>query len=134
MGGVMTVDPWLGKLGDRGLLEAKAALSLANLQARMSDELGHVLALNDEYVRRKICEYAPSGETPPIRIRCLRCLGVLSLADWTSCYYMNATTRELKSGVLYLAGHRLAARCLKPCEGSAKAVSLVESLRRKVSE
>jgi hypothetical protein len=79
---MMTVDPWLLDLGSKGPYERAVAQRLANIQASVSNNLGHILALNDPYIRMRITKSARHGIIPPLVVRCLRCTAQASLAHW----------------------------------------------------
>lgn len=129
-----TVDSWLLDLADGGPAYAEVAYALAQMQYAVSKDLGHIPALNDNFVRSKIRTAARVRVIASVNVRCLRCMAVASLKHW--CYIANRTERERHEFFLTLpmATRYEAGRCLKPCEGDLQAQRKLDTLRASVED
>lgn len=128
MGGLITVDPALLELAERGPSYRIAAHSLAVMQHHIARDHQHIVALNDEFVRKAIIRAAKLGKIPQVNVRCLRCAAAASLTDWITL----SLTPKIEKGALWEAVRNTrgsaAARFTQICPGAGKADMLLEVL------
>jgi hypothetical protein len=125
---MMTVDPWLLDLGERSEMCAQIARRLATMQALTSSNLGHIVALNDNAVRKLITQHALRGGMATCTVRCIRCHAYATLHDWVHAASYDDQER-------LAAAHRArekkdahAAYFLLQCPGAEHAVERVDML------
>lgn len=126
---VITVDTWLMELADRGRQYTQPALQLGLCQYGVSKHTGHLLALNDAFVRRKLTQAAKEGNIPLIRVRCMRCYTVATLRDWISCSAMSDELRFSYWEKIRQKNGEIQAAFLHACPGEAQAEAHLEVLR-----
>jgi hypothetical protein len=128
VGTFITVDAWLLDLAAKSAREASVARTLATTQHRVSRDLGHVLALNDEFVRRRISEKARVGRLPTISVRCVRCPAVAALGDWVKVAGMAEHQRfAWFEHIAKTYGHKRG-DFLKPCLGDLQAARTLDAI------
>lgn len=75
-------DTRIADLSTEGPEAARYALVIALTQRDTLRHRGHMLALNDEFVWRKLKKHRGRTLLPTIMVRCVFCGAVVSLADW----------------------------------------------------
>ncbi len=128
MGSYITVDSWLVSLAARGKEEATVARILAVAQHNLSRDLGHVLALNDEFVRRRITERAHTGALPKISVRCIRCLATARIEDWVKIAGMTGQQRFLWYEHIQTRHGAELAEFIKNCRGEFHAARTLDAI------
>lgn len=91
---MITVDPWLLDLGEEGPRYRQVAAQIARIQHDVSKHQGHVLALNDNYVRGRIKGKAKYGQIAHVNVRCIRCGAVTTLMRWGVISRLTPEQRE----------------------------------------
>ena len=128
MGGVGLVDPYLLNLADEIPAARRVAMLMALLQHRVNLVTGHVLALNDAYVRSQIRQHAKHDQIPAINVRCIACGCSAAIADWERCVDLTQDGRwQLWERVRQSRG-ALVAQFLNACEGPERAKGALEVL------
>lgn len=128
MGGMITVDPWLLDLAEKGLSSATIARQLAYAQHNLTRDSGHMLALNDAYVRRKVQQSARAKKIARVMVRCIRCGCVASLADWIGIAAKTEQERFRFWEAIRQSQGDLAAQFVQTCPGDAKAAEYLAVL------
>jgi hypothetical protein len=130
----MTVDPWLIDVAERGLVFRKPALELAHMQNDVALKTGHLLALNDPFVRRKILDYGRHGHLPTCMIRCIACGAVASTRDWLRTSKMDDHARFDYWQRVRASQGEIAATFLKACPQGVQAEEYLSILEHLVEE
>jgi hypothetical protein len=128
VGGMMTVDPALLELAERGTAYRVPAATLARMQHNISRDLGHVVALNDTILWRHIVIHANKGKIPASTARCMRCGAPATLTDWITNSQLRQAARGMKYHHMKQAQGEIAARFLAICRGERHAEWTMEAL------
>jgi hypothetical protein len=128
MGGVITVDPRILELAERGREYRVVAHTLALMQHHVSKNLGHIVAVNDDTLWRHIVKAAKDGKYPASTARCLRCGAPATLTDWITTSQLRHDERHRKWIALRQSQGVIASDFMAFCQGERKARWTMEAL------
>lgn len=141
MGGVVGYDSRLKQLALLSELGHELACRLQWTTLRLQEAPGHILALNDEYVWRRLKHCALNGVDPleggyRLGVRCMVCSAACSLADWEQCALLHEGDRREQYEKIRATHGAAAGAFLLQCVGPAIAAyvradldTLVQSYR-----
>lgn len=121
MDGEGTVDQRLISLAECGPHHFETVQVLAATQNLIASRLGHILALNDEYVWRRIQAAAAAGTVPTVNVRCLRCGWSALLRQWVAIAPLESAERERHADMALRGPDPYLAKAMQPCKGGAYA-------------
>ena len=117
MGTELIADAWLADWASTQGREGTAARRLLRAQILTYNRTGHLLALNDEYVRRRVVHSARYGQTPRLWVRCLRCGWQANLNDWCKAAEFSGQARAELILRMYDANQPERSAFLRACPG-----------------
>lgn len=128
MGGVGIADHRLFDAVADGKLNPSFALYLLDTQAGAAEATGHVLALNDEYVWRRITGPSSREVSERIWVRCIFCGCLAHLFHWARVAKLSPGERERYRTYARQRGMESMARYLLECDGEQNTRQLRELL------
>jgi hypothetical protein len=104
------------------------ARSIARTQAWTAERSGHMLALNDEYVWRRIKDARWDNDLPDVRVRCLHCFAVATLRDWATAAELWLVMRDELAADILQTKPAANVRWLYQCDGAVQAQGVLNLL------
>lgn len=103
-------------------------LILSQTQAETYQRTGHVIALNDEYVWRRIKAAATGLGFRQIGVRCIFCNATAPLGWWCDATYGNQSARPYEGYDALQSQIAKVAHYLATCDGPERSIKRIESL------
>jgi hypothetical protein len=126
--GNIFVDTRLIDLASGMLHDPEYPLDLARIQAGNSEIRGHLLALNDEFVWRRLKTRREPVAQSRLRVRCMACGAVASLREWFVACTMGEDHAADLQWRLSAVHPSESLAWLLPCSGERKAQGLISGL------
>jgi hypothetical protein len=128
VGGITTIDPSLFRLAEMRPQCRRPAYTIALMQRNISRDHGHIVAINDELVSKKILRSSKVGQIPTVQVRCLRCAAVASLNDWITLSVTPTIDKALLWDKVRMKFGSDAARFTQRCTGEGQASMVLDVL------